>query len=338
MNARAARTHAGWLVRDKGWFYLAMATGWLRLIGVDSGLLRDLGLRPESPILVQGRAGPRNSLHVTRIEGRGGREIGRTVRPRFIANPVPHLELASDIRLACHIELRRRHLPEVSLPVVPGDAAVAEALGGGLDRFFAFVPPTFEGPTDDGAERDTGQEERLLVADATAVPDQLADLGTGLICRLAEAAGSGVPVAAFGRFATAERAPVFFDPPSSWPAPAHAVLIGRLRAVGARPETIQLPEGRTRLAVCGGDSVTVARLLDLTDSTTLREDHGISRQWCPTWISLQNGLSGAWLHLGGYRVAEYEGAVLQVFWERLITVLCGLSDPADARLFPTRQG
>ncbi|MEU8359869.1 hypothetical protein AB0C27_28020 [Nonomuraea sp. NPDC048882] len=39
MNARAARTHASWLVRDKGSFYLAMATGWLRLIGVDSGLL-----------------------------------------------------------------------------------------------------------------------------------------------------------------------------------------------------------------------------------------------------------------------------------------------------------
>jgi hypothetical protein len=57
MNAGAARTHAGWLVRDKGSFYLAMATGWLRLLGVDSGLLRDLGLRPESPVLVEGRDG-----------------------------------------------------------------------------------------------------------------------------------------------------------------------------------------------------------------------------------------------------------------------------------------
>ncbi|MEO3802131.1 hypothetical protein [Nonomuraea sp. B1E8] len=334
MNAGTARTHAGWLVRDKGSFYLAMATGWLRLLGVDSGLLRDLGLRPESPVLVQGCAGPRNTLRVTRIEGRGVRRLGRPVRPRFIADPVPHLEPASDLRMACHVELRRREFPEVSLPVAVGDAAVREAIDGGLERFFAFVPPFPDGSAGDGAE----QEERLVVADATAVQDQLAGLGTGLICRLAETAGDGVPVAAFGRLTTPERSPAFFDPPPAWPARAHAVLTGRLHAVGARPVEIPLRDGRTRLAVCGGDPVAVARLLDLADSTALREEHGLSRQWCPTWVSPGDGTSRDWLHLGGYRVAECDGGVLHVFWERLITVLCRLRSPADARLLPARQG
>ncbi|MEV5887865.1 hypothetical protein [Nonomuraea fuscirosea] len=338
MNAGAARTHAGWLVRDKGSFYLAMATGWLRLLGVDSGLLRDLGLRPESPVLVEGCAGPRSTLQVIKIEGRGVRRLGRPVRPRFIANPVPHLEPASDIRMACHVELRRREFPEVSLPVAAGDASIVEAIGGGLDRFFAFVPPFPHGSAGDEADEDAGQEERLVVADTTAVFDQLADLGTGLICRLAETAGDGVPVAAFGRFATPERSPAFFDPPPAWPAQAHAVLTGRLHAAGAQPVRIPLPDGRTRLAVCGGDPVAVARYLDLADSTALRQDHGLSRQWCPTWVAPGDGTSRAWLHLGGYRVAECDGVILHVFWERLITVLCGLRSPADARLLPARQG
>ncbi|WP_327105953.1 hypothetical protein [Nonomuraea glycinis] len=344
MNGGAARTHAGWLVRDKGSFYLAMATGWLRLLGVDSGRLRDLGLRPESPVLVDGCAGPRNTLQVTRIEGRGGRRLGRPVRPRFIANPVPHLEPASDIRLACHVELRRREFPEVSLPVTAGDAAIVAAIGGGLDRFFAFVPPLPplppfpHGSAGDEAEEDAGQEERLVVADTTAVPGHLADLGSGLIRRLAETAGDGVPAGAFGRFATPERSPAFFDPPSAWPARAHAVLTGRLHAVGAEPVRIPLPDGRTRLAVCGGDPVAVARFLDLAGSTALREEHGLPRQWCPTWVSPGDGTSRDWLHLGGYRVAECDGVLLHVFWERLITVLCGLRSPADARLLPAQQG
>ncbi|MEO3797008.1 hypothetical protein ABGB14_42985 [Nonomuraea sp. B10E15] len=338
MNAGAARTHAGWLVRDKGSFYLATATGWLRLLGVDSGLLRDLGLRPESPVLVRGCAGPRNTLRVARIEGRGGRRLGRPVRPRFIADPVPHLEAASDLRMACHVELRRREFPEVSLPVAAGDAAVGEAVGGGLERFFAFLPPFPDGSAGDEAGEDGGREERLVVADATAEQDQLADLGAGLICRLAETAGDGVPVAAFGRFTTPERSPAFFDPPPAWPARAHAVLTGRLHAVGAQPVEIPLRSGGTRLAVRGGDPVAVARLIDLADSTALREDHGLARQWCPTWVSPGDGTSRDWLHLGGYRVAECDGAVLHVFWERLITVLCGLRSPADARLLPARQG
>ena len=62
-----------------------------------------------------------------------------------------------------------------------------------------------------------------MVADTTAVPGHLADLGSGLIRRLAETAGDGVPAGAFGRFATPERSPAFFDPPSAWPAQAHAV-------------------------------------------------------------------------------------------------------------------
>ena len=49
--------------------------------------------RPRAPagvsVLVDGCAGPRNTLQVTRIEGRGGRRLGRPVRPPLHRQPRP---------------------------------------------------------------------------------------------------------------------------------------------------------------------------------------------------------------------------------------------------------
>lgn len=325
----------GWLIRDKGRFYLATAFEWWRMTGVDPRALRGRGIRPESAATVVGSVGSGRTLRVHDIRAHRPGGPQRSARPAFIAEPVPHLLAASDIRLAWHRWLRGEGFVELSLPT-PG----AEALGpdlahrlvlGGLHRGFRFG----RGPA-------PTEREELAVFEGGADLRRTADLVTGLVCRAGEAAGAGIPRSAFVTWGAGTRARhhEFFD----CPAGARRLVEERLRSAGASVAHIGSQGGRDRLAVWGGDPFARARILDLAAGVLARQED-IADQWCPTWVragcadgeEADGGLRAS-LDLRGHRVAECRAGFAAVDWVRLVSAVCGLRGEHDAVLEPPEGG
>lgn len=337
-------TLRGWLMRDKGLFYLGTPTGWWRLENLNSGLLARFGVRPESPVLVQGRP---SSGHVFQVEHIGCRGRPGGSRPEFVADPVPQLFLASDLRLHVHTWLRKRHHVELSLPLswegvcAPVRAAQA-AIAAGIDRFFAFArAPTQSSDADELLE----EREQLLIVDDTENLDAAVRLINTLIAELAAVVGvtvslDAVAVAPFDR-GSLQRLEV----PESWSESACAVVRKRLRGAGASIREVPRSDGRIAWLVDPGtNALQVRRLLDLAESAMLGQADA-SLQLATTWYRNPLEPHTATAVVGTRDVATVRrvelddgfsesGFVASVAWEELVAVLGQLPWSGEAQLFP----
>lgn len=353
-------TVRGWLMRDKGLFYLGTARGWWRLENVSSGLLSRLGLRPESPVVVRGerRDGAVLDIEDIRVRRRSGR-----ARPAFVADPVPQLFVGSDLRLTAHRWLRAAGCVEVSLPArhygprhpVASDRdadgggfdagegdlteCVREAVHAGLDRFFAFVRrPTLASDVDE----QLAEREHLLVVDDEDDVDAAMGFVGQLVGELSATAGlpldPGSVLVVPLRAARLQRLEI----PESWSAPVRQVLRARLLAQGATLHEAVRADGRTAWLVDPGERpAQVARILDITDAVLL-ETASHRPGPAPTWYRDPSHPATATLAVGPATLASVwsldgAGYVAAVAWDELVMVVCQLPSPSSAQLFPRRR-
>lgn len=121
MNAPSTNTGTatGWLIQDKGQYYLMTEVGWIQLVGLDRERLRQTGLAPESPVRVSGTRLDSVTMDVAEIDGTGiGPERADGRRPYFAVHPVSALHTGSALRGEAHAWLRDHGYPEIILPTV----------------------------------------------------------------------------------------------------------------------------------------------------------------------------------------------------------------------------
>ncbi|WP_327129809.1 amino acid--tRNA ligase-related protein [Streptomyces sp. NBC_01727] len=123
MQHTGTEVATGWLIVDKGQFFLMTDSGWIELKGLDRPRLKGFAVAPESAVVVEGRRTGERDLAVETVRGtlapaaaaKGG---GR--RPHFAVHPVDRLLKGSRLRGEVHHWARQQGFPELVLPTVWG--------------------------------------------------------------------------------------------------------------------------------------------------------------------------------------------------------------------------
>ncbi|WP_416485588.1 amino acid--tRNA ligase-related protein [Streptomyces sp. CL12] len=110
----------GWLIADKGQFFLMTDAGWLELKKVSRPRLKDFGVVPESAVAVHGRRLSATEFEVHRMRGTGSARPPEppSRRPHFAVHPVDSLLTGSRLRGEVHNWARGQGFPEIVLPSV----------------------------------------------------------------------------------------------------------------------------------------------------------------------------------------------------------------------------
>jgi tRNA synthetases class II (D, K and N) len=211
VNTQPSRSEfAGWLIRDKGQYYLMTDRGWLELLDLTRTDLAAAGVQPESPAHVRGQLVNPVSVRVESIRG-AALAAAAPRRPYFAVNPLSSPHLASNLRGLVHQWLRDQNFPELPLPnvwtrseeygleefqlgheLLPAgklrllqspEFAAWTALAEGVERFFTFGRCfRYEDNPRPGYEGDYLIEfEQLVIARSFSTVAEMVDLTEDLI-------------------------------------------------------------------------------------------------------------------------------------------------------------